>query len=109
MTTARPATGNTGATKEPPPGNGLPPAGWPVPHLALVGPGAIDGIHRLSEMQMNLARFAAESAQRNVRLLAALASCRSPAEYVEAWKTAATEAIAAYADEAARIVDLGRR
>ena len=50
MTTARPATGNTGATKEPPPGNGLPPAGWPVPDLALVGPGAIDGIHRLSEM-----------------------------------------------------------
>lgn len=109
MSRTPPPTAGAGPAQEASSGNAPPLAGLPASGLSLMNPAVIDSLHRLSEVQMNLTRFASDCAQRSVRLSAALASCRSPAECVEVWRKAATEAIAAYADEAARIVELGRR
>lgn len=108
MSHVSPASKSTGSNARIPPVTDSAAPGWPMLGLSLLNPGAIDGIHRMSELQMSLTRFAAECAQRNVTLFAALASCRSPVEYLETWRRASTEAISAYADEAARIVELGR-
>ena len=57
---------------------------------------------------MDIARFAADQARKNVSTMAAFATCRSPMDFLEIWRKAATDAVADYADEAARFLNAPR-
>lgn len=78
---------------------------WPMAEPGKGSLGAMESVHRMSEIQMDIARFAAERARMNVSTFAALATCRSPNDLVGIWRKAATDAVAAYADEAVRLLD----
>lgn len=77
---------------------------WPLQGAALNTPATIDGIRRMSEVQMELAQFAAERARKNVSTMMALATCRSPAEFLEVWRKAALETVSDYTGEIANIL-----
>ncbi|MGA1342983.1 MAG: hypothetical protein ACO33A_08050 [Hyphomonas sp.] len=71
----------------------------------LTPPTAIDSLRRISEVQMSIARFAAERVRKDTSTMAALVTCRSPVDLLEVWRKAAIDAVTDYADEAARILD----
>lgn len=70
---------------------------------------AIESICRMSELQMDIARYAAACARKNVSTMAALATCRSPADFLELWRKAATDAVTDYVDEAARFLERAQK
>lgn len=78
---------------------------WPTASAGIPAPTAIDSMRRMSEVQMDIARFAAERARKNGSTMAAFATCRSPMDFLEIWRKAATDAVADYADEAARFLE----
>lgn len=78
---------------------------WPMTHSGLAPPAAIDSLRRMSEVQMGIARFAAERVRKDASTMAALVTCRSPVDLLEVWRKAAIDAVTDYADEAARILD----
>jgi hypothetical protein len=78
---------------------------WPTASAGITPPTAIDSIRRMSEVQMDIARFAAERARKNASTMAAFATCRSPMDFLEIWRKAATDAVTDYADEAARFLE----
>lgn len=78
---------------------------WPMAEPGKGSLGAMESLHRMSEIQMDIARFAAERARMNVSTFAALATCHSPKDLVDIWRKAAADAVAAYADEAVYLLD----
>lgn len=78
---------------------------WPMASAGISPPTAIESIRRMSEVQMDLARFAAERMRKDVSTLAAFATCRSPTDFLEIWRKAATDTVTDYADEAARFLE----
>jgi hypothetical protein len=85
------------------------PALWPTPSGGLGIPTAVEGIKRVSELQMEVAQFAAERARKNVSTMAALAACRTPADFLDVWRRAAVEAVSDYAEETASLLELPKR
>lgn len=77
----------------------------PMTSAGIPPPAAIESFRRLSELQMDLARFTTERARKTASVLAAFVTCRSPTDFLEIWREAAIEAVTDYADEAARILD----
>ncbi|MFN3312012.1 MAG: hypothetical protein ACK46Q_00915 [Hyphomonas sp.] len=82
---------------------------WPVPSTGLGVPTAVEGIKRMSELQMEVAQFAAERARKNVSTMAALAACRTPADFLDVWRRAAVEAVSDYAEETASLLELPKK
>lgn len=82
---------------------------WPVPATSSAAPSAVDSIRRMSELQMEIARFAAQCVRKNATTFAAFATCRSPIDFLEIWRRAATEAVTDYADEAERILERAQK
>lgn len=78
---------------------------WPMASVGITPPTAIESIRRMSEVQMDIARFAAERVRKDASAIAAFATCRSPMDFLEIWRTAATDAVTDYADEAARFLE----
>ena len=90
--------------------NAFSPAGpfdsaWPIASSGISPPTAIESIRRISEVQMDIARFAAERVRKDASTMAAFATCRSPMDFLEIWRKAATDAVTDYADEAARFLE----
>jgi len=81
---------------------------WTVPGANLSPPTVIDTVRRMSELQMGMSQFAAERTRKNAATLAAIATCRTPLDFLELWRTAAAEAVSDYAEETARILELQR-
>ena len=73
---------------------------WPTS-----GASAIEGIRRMSELQIEVARFAADCARKNAATMAAFATCRSPTDFMELWRKAATDAVTDFVDEAERLLE----
>ncbi len=82
---------------------------WPAAGSGLGVPMSVEGIRRMSELQMEVAQFAAERARKNVSTMAALAACRTPADLLEVWRRAAVEAVSDYAEEAASLLEIPRK
>lgn len=82
---------------------------WPLPNASLAAPTAVEGIKRISELQMEVAQFAAERVRKNVSTMAALAACRSPADFMDVWRRAAVEAVSDYAEETASLLELPKK
>lgn len=82
---------------------------WPMPGVGIPSPGAIDSVRRMSEVQMDIARFAAERVRKDASTWAAFAACRSPMDFIEIWRDAAADAVKDYADEAARILERAQK
>jgi len=78
---------------------------WPMAGAGLSPPTTIESFRRMSEVQMDFARFAAERVRKDAITLAAFATCRSPTDFLEIWRKAATDAVTDYADEAARFLE----
>ncbi len=78
---------------------------WPMSGAGLSAPTAIEGFRKVSELQMEVARFATECARKNAGTLAAFAACRTPMDFLDVWRRAAIDAVSDYADETARILD----
>lgn len=82
---------------------------WPMHGQGLDMPAAVEGIRRMSEIQMEVAQFAAERARKNVSTMAALAACRTPADFLDVWRMAAVEAMSDYAEETASLLERPKR
>ncbi|MFN3607595.1 MAG: hypothetical protein ACK4Y9_00895 [Hyphomonas sp.] len=82
---------------------------WPIPGANLAPPTVIDTVQRMSELQVGMSQFAAERTRKTAATLAAFATCRTPLEFLELWRTAAAETVSDYAEETARILELQRK
>lgn len=82
---------------------------WPMTGAGISAPTVVDSFRKMSELQMDVARFAAETARKNASTLAAFATCRSPMDFLETWRRSALEVVTDYADEAARILDRAQK
>ncbi len=78
---------------------------WPMEAAGMTSSAAIDNLRRMSEVQIEIARFAAERVRKNTGTLAAMATCRSPMEFLHLWSQATTDAMTDYAEELARILE----
>lgn len=81
---------------------------WPLAGSDASAPAAVENFRKVSEFQMEIARFATVSARKNASTLAALATCRTPLDVLETWRKASIDAVTDYADEAARMLDRAR-
>lgn len=78
---------------------------WPMASAGLSPPSTIESFRRMSEVQMDIARFAAERVRKDISTMAAFVTCRSPMDFLEIWRKAAADAVTDYSDEATRILE----
>ena len=82
---------------------------WPMAVTGMSVPTAIESIRRLSEFQMEVARFTAERARKSAGTLAAFTTCRAPGDFLGVWRKAAIDTVTDYADETARIFERSQK